>query len=78
MHNKYRASEKDEESVIGESVATRFPVSTLYTTLIRVTARYRESEVKDSKQPREATATSWYVAATVPTVTAANNAKGKA
>jgi hypothetical protein len=28
MHNKYRASEKDEGSVIGESVATRCRVST--------------------------------------------------
>src|SRR6516225_3345563 len=28
MEYNYRASEKDEESVIGESVATRFPVST--------------------------------------------------
>jgi hypothetical protein len=28
MHYNYRRSEKDEESVIGESVATRSPVST--------------------------------------------------
>ena len=28
MHDNYRAIEKDEESVIGESVATPFPVST--------------------------------------------------
>jgi len=30
MHDNYRPIEKDEESVIGESVATRFPVPTLH------------------------------------------------